>query len=114
MKTTLLILTLVTSFLGCSKEDDNKQGENAIIYHYSDPGFGGSQCEFVLETAKGEIFVVKRTSNLSPFVNNTGANGSKVRVTYRTLPNKIEKCHHKNSFLKEPVTQIEVTHIEKI
>lgn len=98
--------------MGCTEEDD-KRGENATLYHYLDPEFGNSQCEFVLETAKGEVFAVERTSRLSPFVNTDGANGTQVRVVYKHLTNTIERCNHKEGPLKPPVRVVEITHIEK-
>ena len=117
MKNMYLILIVLFLFTGCNKEVKKNQNviiENAIIYYYFDAGFGTSQCNFVIETERGGVFIPKTGFNLSEFTSNGANIQNNVKVTYRLTVDKIDRCFHKEGFLDTPPFLIEIITIEKI
>lgn len=119
MKRMYFILTAFFLFTRCSEEETKQQNEmyteNATLYYYFDAGFGTSQCSYVIETESNKIFAPNAMFDLSEFTSNNGSNTeNKLKITYRLTENKIERCFHKDGFLQNMITIIEVTMAEKI
>ena len=118
MKKIFLVVTVVLFFTGCNEDDvkqpDELETKKAVIYYYFDAGFGTSQCDFVIETEKNEIFIPKAKFDLSEFMSSDGSNiKNNVEITYRLTTDKVDRCFHKDGFLEQETVIIEVTEIEK-
>ena len=87
----------------------------STLYYYFDPGFGTSQCSWVIETENNKTFVPNTMFDLPEFISNNGSNTeNNLKITYRLTEDKIERCFHKDGFLQNPITVIEITIAEKI
>lgn len=49
MKTTLLILTLITTLLGCKKENLNSEKLATVYYQWVDIGWADARCTYIIE-----------------------------------------------------------------
>ena len=102
---------------GCEEEEQNQDviTENAMIYYYFDAGFGGSQCDFVVETENNKVYVPNLKFDLSNFKSDDGSNiVNSIKITYRLTSDKIDRCFHKKGFLEDPTIVIEIEMAEKL
>ena len=116
---TIITLALLL-FTGCKDEEQNQDviTENAMIYYYPDPGFGTSQCYFVVETENNKVYVPNSKFDLSNFKSDDGSNleniVNSIKITYRLTSDKIDRCYHKEGLLEDPTIVIEIEMAEKL
>ena len=118
MKHSILILAMLFLMGSCNSDADGLITENATVYYYLDPMFGGSFCEYVIETESHRTLVP--AGNEHGLEKLFGRNDyiSKAKITYRIT--KVEeikpgsrRCRHKEGELN-PVVFIEVIRVKKI
>ena len=111
MKHSILILATLFLISSCNNDEDGSITENATVYYYLDPGFGGSFCEYVIETESHKTLVPSYGHGLEKFFGRND-HTSKVKITYRIIKVKEIKpgyrhCSHKKGHLN-PVVFIKV------
>ena len=119
MKNSILILAMLFFISSCNNDEEGLITENATVYYYLDPMFGGSFCEYVIETESHRTLVP--AGNEHGLEKLFGRNDyiSKVKITYRIT--KVEEikpsyrlpCKHKGGDLN-PVVFIKVIRVVKI
>ena len=120
MKHSILILAILFLISSCNNDEDGLITENATVYYYLDPGFGGSFCEYVIETESHRTLVP--AGNEHGLGKLFGRNDyiSKAKITYRITKVKEIKpgfrhCGHRHRGVKlNPVVFIEVIRVAKI
>ena len=85
MKHSILILAMLFLISSCNNDEDGLITENATVYYYYlDPGFGGSFCEYVIETESHRTLVPKGYEHgLEKLFPNYTDHTSKAKITYR-------------------------------
>ena len=118
MKLSILILAVLFLISSCNDDPDGSITENATVYYYLDPGFGGSFCEYVIETESHKTLVPAGNEHGLGRLFGRNDYTSKAKITYRIT--KVEefkpgyrRCWHKKGVLN-PVVFIEVIRVEKI
>ena len=120
MKHSILILATLFLISSCNNDEDGLITENATVYHYGDPGFGGSFCEYVIETESHRTLVPAGEHGLGKLFPNYTDHTSKAKITYRVAKVKEIKpgfrhCNHIHRAVKlNPVVLIEVIRFVKI
>ena len=92
MKHSILILAmlfLISSCGGgstCNNDEDGLITENAMVYYYGDPGFGGFYCNYIIKNEyKNKVFLPNNEDDLDKFFRNDIVLGRKVKITYRII-----------------------------
>ena len=85
----LAILFLISSCGGgstCNNDEDGLITENATVYYYGDPGFGGFYCNYIIKNEdKNKVFLPNNEDDLDKFFRNDIVLGRKVKITYRII-----------------------------
>ena len=114
MKHSILILAILFLISSCNNDADGLITENATVYYYGDPWFGGSFCYFVIETESNKILVpINKQDVLIKLFPNYTDHTSKAKITYRSTKDKLDgkRCGHKGRTLN-PVVFIEVIRVD--
>ncbi len=119
MKNSYFIFLIFLFITSCSKDDSKLLvSENATLYYYGDPGFGGSSCYYVLETESNKTLVPNARPHSLNFSSNKGGDISEyVRVTYLLTDDKTDRCYHldhKTGFLFNPTDVVEILSVEDL